>query len=451
MNILQLLSVSPTSSQMQSHGGLGGQEGPDGFFRQALLQASGSQTSALQPQELQAHGTQSLSGHIQSGAGFSQASLLQGALSALDTLLPEALDLDSESLSDALAAMGIEASEQDLATLLAQLQSLSINQGINQSIKTPKDDSAETVAALDEIAARLTLISSFSDEDSSLANSPSISLEAIADHLNINQSEAAQLISVLNAAVIQNKGSQPLSPPSLASADTPVTALNSPQQPQIDNLFARISTNSSSLQISSEALMSALSAMESAPKSSVAGDTLPTGLALGTNQPPLAASQLNAGLAPAAAPTQATLTAPITSNVWPQQLGQQLVQISQRGGDQHVKMQLNPAELGPLSISLKFSEQGAQAHFLSASAQVRQVLEQSIPQLREALAEQGISLGDTSVGEQRDPNAQAFAQSGNQKGPGMGGGDSDAAIEETLGSALDGTPLTLDGRVDIYA
>jgi len=197
--------------------------------------------------------------------------------------------------------------------------------------------------------------------------------------------------------------------------------------------------------------MGALSAMENAPKSSVAGDTLPTGIALGTNQLPLAASPLNAGLAPAAAPTQATLTAPVTSNVWPQQLGQQLVQISQRGGDQHVKMQLNPAELGPLSISLKFSEQGAQAHFLSASAQVRQVLEQSIPQLREALAEQGISLGDTSVGEQRDPNAQAFAQSGNQKGPGMGGGDSDAATEETLGSALEGTPLTLDGRVDIYA
>ncbi|KFC50708.1 hypothetical protein DK37_08975 [Halomonas sp. SUBG004] len=71
------------------------------------------------------------------------------------------------------------------------------------------------------------------------------------------------------------------------------------------------------------------------------------------------------------------------------------------GGEQHIQMKLHPAELGPLSISLKMTEHGAQAHFLSAHAQVRQVLEQAIPQLRDALAEQGISLGETSVGEQK--------------------------------------------------
>tara|TARA_B100002003_G_C13585009_1_gene303090 strand:+ start:159 stop:494 length:336 start_codon:yes stop_codon:yes gene_type:complete len=111
-------------------------------------------------------------------------------------------------------------------------------------------------------------------------------------------------------------------------------------------------------------------------------------------------------------------------------------------------MKLHPAELGPLSISLKMTEHGAQAHFLSAHAQVRQVLEQAIPQLRDALAEQGISLGETSVGEQNASNEQAFAQQGNG-----GGGLIDGNDVESNGptATLDSTPVTLDGRVDLYA
>tara|TARA_R100001126_G_C4706675_1_gene92772 strand:- start:19 stop:351 length:333 start_codon:yes stop_codon:yes gene_type:complete len=110
-------------------------------------------------------------------------------------------------------------------------------------------------------------------------------------------------------------------------------------------------------------------------------------------------------------------------------------------------MKLHPAELGPLSISLKMTEHGAQAHFLSAHAQVRQVVEQAIPQLREALAEQGISLGETSVGEQNASNEQAFAQ---QSG---GGASSDgSSVEGDIGAPTsESTPVTLDGRVDLYA
>ena len=52
--------------------------------------------------------------------------------------------------------------------------------------------------------------------------------------------------------------------------------------------------------------------------------------------------------------------------------------------------------------------------------QVRQVVEQAIPQLREALAEQGISLGETSVGEQHNSNEQAFAEKGNNAGAQVG-------------------------------
>lgn len=154
-----------------------------------------------------------------------------------------------------------------------------------------------------------------------------------------------------------------------------------------------------------------------------------------------------------ALPTQATLTAPLQSSSWPAQLGQQLVQFARSGGEQQVEMRLNPAELGPLSVTLKMTEQGAQAQFLASHAQVRQVLEQAIPQLREALAEQGITLGETSVGEQRRQDAQAFAnQDGRQSQGGSASGEEEAALAAADEAASTSTAtLSLDGRVNLYA
>lgn len=151
-----------------------------------------------------------------------------------------------------------------------------------------------------------------------------------------------------------------------------------------------------------------------------------------------------------ATPAQASLPAPVTSPAWPQQLGQQLVRLSQQGGEQRVELKLHPAELGPLSVSLKMGDHGAQAQFISAHAQVRQVLEQAIPQLREALAEQGISLGETSVGEQRNGNSDSAPhQTGNMLASVGFGEGGDGSPEEAQGKAS--RELNLDGRVDLYA
>lgn len=154
-----------------------------------------------------------------------------------------------------------------------------------------------------------------------------------------------------------------------------------------------------------------------------------------------------------ALPTQAALTAPLQSPNWPAQLGQQLVQFARIGGEQQVEMRLNPAELGPLSVTLKMTEQGAQAQFLASHAQVRQVLEQAIPQLREALAEQGITLGETSVGEQRRHDAQAFANQGGRQGQGgSASGEEEAALAAADEAATNATAtLSMDGRVNLYA
>ena len=158
------------------------------------------------------------------------------------------------------------------------------------------------------------------------------------------------------------------------------------------------------------------------------------------------------GAAGAASPAaQFTLQAPVASAPWQQQLGQQMVGLAQRG-DQHMELHLNPRELGPLSVSLKLDDQGAQAHFFSSHSTVRGAVEQAIPQLREALAEQGIALGEAMVGEHR----QGFAGNGDgqpgQQGSapaGRGLAGEPAATEESVPvSRIIGGDT---GGVDLYA
>jgi flagellar hook-length control protein FliK len=158
----------------------------------------------------------------------------------------------------------------------------------------------------------------------------------------------------------------------------------------------------------------------------------------------IAGGQISAASAPQG------MSAPLYSRAWPEQLGHQVVMLARRGTDQRVELRLNPPDLGPLTVSLKVGEQGTQIQFLAASAVVRGVVEQAIPQLREALAEQGIALGETSVGEQREDEPRQFAEknASNERrtGESLNALDNAAAAEQTATSEV-----KLDGRVDLYA
>ena len=90
------------------------------------------------------------------------------------------------------------------------------------------------------------------------------------------------------------------------------------------------------------------------------------------------------------------IATPVDSPQWQDDLGQQVVAMVRRG-EQQVDMRLNPADLGPLSISLNISEGGVQAQFQSAHASVRAAVEQALPQLQATLAAQGLALGEASV------------------------------------------------------
>jgi flagellar hook-length control protein FliK len=118
--------------------------------------------------------------------------------------------------------------------------------------------------------------------------------------------------------------------------------------------------------------------------------------------------------APAAAPQG--LAPPVGSPEWAPALGHQMLRM-RAGGQQVAELSLNPAGLGPLKITLGVGDNQVQAMFVSAHESVRKAVEAALPQLRSTLAEQGISLGQTSVGADARPWAGmgGFAQQQEQQ------------------------------------
>ncbi|MGG4603269.1 flagellar hook-length control protein FliK [Paenalcaligenes sp. Me131] len=118
------------------------------------------------------------------------------------------------------------------------------------------------------------------------------------------------------------------------------------------------------------------------------------------------ASSITTAAAPSTSPVlQASLNQPLDSASWGQEFSKTMLSFS-RQGVQHAELRLDPPELGPLRISLKLSDNIAHAYIVSAHANVRQAVEQALPQLQQALAQNGLSLGQADVSDQ--PSDQGF-------------------------------------------
>ncbi|MFJ7500444.1 flagellar hook-length control protein FliK [Serratia grimesii] len=142
-------------------------------------------------------------------------------------------------------------------------------------------------------------------------------------------------------------------------------------------------------------------------------------------------AQLNPHMAPpvsspvaAPAPATSLVTAPPTPQLnaqlgspeWQQALNQQVLMFH-RNGQQSAELRLHPQELGALQITLKLDDNQAHLHIASAHGQVRSAVEAALPQLRHALAESGINLGQSSVGGEPTPQwQQAQQQHAEQQG-----------------------------------
>ncbi|WP_288130934.1 flagellar hook-length control protein FliK [Microbulbifer sp.] len=164
-------------------------------------------------------------------------------------------------------------------------------------------------------------------------------------------------------------------------------------------------------------------------------------------------SSTTAPVTPAAtqSPAAASLVSVTGSAAWGEEFSQHLIGMAHRG-DKQVDLHLHPRELGALSVSLSLDDQGARAQFISANATVRSAVEQALPQLREALAQQGVTLGETSVGDQHQPSSDQQAR--HAPGAGIAARASDTDSIETAAEPI--APGVTDSLprphgVDLYA
>ncbi|EOW9507988.1 flagellar hook-length control protein FliK [Vibrio cholerae] len=74
----------------------------------------------------------------------------------------------------------------------------------------------------------------------------------------------------------------------------------------------------------------------------------------------------------------------------------------------NIDIRLDPPELGRMHIRMNMQGDGATVHFTVANQHAREALEQTMPRLREMLAQQGVQLGDTSVQQQSAGQQQRY-------------------------------------------
>lgn len=108
---------------------------------------------------------------------------------------------------------------------------------------------------------------------------------------------------------------------------------------------------------------------------------------------------------------------PLRAPDWSGEVGQRVVWMA-RNDVQEAQLTINPPHLGPIEVRLSLSDDRASAQFFSPHAEVREVLQEALPRLREMLAGAGVQLGQSDVGAQ---SQQAFQQPGGARHGGSNG------------------------------
>lgn len=93
------------------------------------------------------------------------------------------------------------------------------------------------------------------------------------------------------------------------------------------------------------------------------------------------------------------ISVPLHDSRWAQDFGERVVWLA-KNDQQTAQININPPQLGPMHITLNLSGDQASALFVSPHAEVRQAIQDAMPQLREMLAGAGINLGQSNVGAQ---------------------------------------------------
>lgn len=118
----------------------------------------------------------------------------------------------------------------------------------------------------------------------------------------------------------------------------------------------------------------------------------------------------------------------------------------------NVDIRLDPPELGRMQIRMSMNGDLASVQFTVNNPQAREMVEHSMPRLREMLAQQGLQLADSSVHQQSGGQQQGYAagdggrDSGRSMGPGM---DDSGNLDESIN--LEVNIAAKDDGISYYA
>lgn len=137
--------------------------------------------------------------------------------------------------------------------------------------------------------------------------------------------------------------------------------------------------------------------------------------------------------APTHAPTlhAAAIATPLHAAAFPAHFAAEVAMLG-AAGVERAEIQLQPPDLGPVRIELTLNGESTRVAFSAAQPETRQAIEQSLPILKDLLAERGLTLGDTSVS---DGGAHAEA-----------GADGNAGASADGGLSRSGAAPATDGR-----
>lgn len=119
-------------------------------------------------------------------------------------------------------------------------------------------------------------------------------------------------------------------------------------------------------------------------------------------------------------------------------------------GVQEAQLHLNPAEMGPVAVSIVVDGQQAQISFHAEQSDTRQVLEQSLPDLAAALRESGLTLSGGGVFQQAQDQAQA-QQGRAQEGRAIRGRAQEADQQASTPATAVPSQRVSRGVLDMYA
>lgn len=100
---------------------------------------------------------------------------------------------------------------------------------------------------------------------------------------------------------------------------------------------------------------------------------------------------------PTPAPVPMHVATPAGSPGWPEEVGNRVSWMVGQA-ESHAELTLTPPQLGKVEVSISISGDQTSAQFVAATPAARELIEQSLPRLREILEQSGISLGQTDVG-----------------------------------------------------